>query len=249
MSAKTSEALRLPVSVAVTFRFSVPTSALPGVPLNVRVDGREGQPRRQRAVVSQRGAVGQRIAGVYVREGISRYDEVEEHIFRGALIDQRCGDRRRLIHVTHGEIERVGHARIVWVRRRHPQSQRPHLCVVRRPTERPRHRIETQPPRQRVTIGQARAQRQYIIHVLIRKRIGRHDERQRRTFQHRLIGDRIGHGRNIVRKDRIEIGKINHTAVGKFQCGHDQRAQRRVLIEPNQLDGIGQCYCTQSLTY
>ena len=120
----------------------------------------ERQPPRQQAAVARGRGIRQRVP-VRVRERVRRDHVRERHVDHDLLVRQGVRHHRRGVPHRHPEGELVRHGRRP-VTRHDRHAHGPAVARTRCARERPRGRVERQPPRQQAAVAQRRGIRQRV---------------------------------------------------------------------------------------
>ena len=133
VNAKTSEAARLPESVAVTRRSRLPTWASSGAPLKVRVAGLK-ESHDGRALPALSVALYVSVSPlILVGKCVCRHLNRERGTLRHRLIGHWVGHRGRIVHVLNREREHLGGTEAATIRGLHGNIQEPDIAIERRP--------------------------------------------------------------------------------------------------------------------
>ncbi|MNE16131.1 hypothetical protein D3C76_585590 [compost metagenome] len=124
-------------------------------------------------------------------------------VFRAQRPRARCGDDGRIVGVVDGQGETAARRGSAAIGGRHSHAQAAHIAVARRTAEAAIGRVEAQPTRQRVTVGQAGAVAEGIANIHIGKSTERYGVAEGRVFAGILREQNSGHGRCIV--DRVDV--------------------------------------------
>ena len=163
------------------------------------------------------GRVGERVAHVYIREGVGSELEVEGSVFAGVLVGDGIGNSRGIIGVGHHDVEGVRHRATFAIAGDHINGNVSHIAVGGRATESAVRRIEAQPSRQGTTTRKLSAVGQRVADIRVREGVGRELEAERRIFCGVLVRDCVSH-----RRCRVGVGHDDsiEREVGCVATGH-----------------------------
>ena len=199
-------------------------------PPHLRVAGRarecagervEREPCRQRRAIGESGAISQRIAGIYISEGICRKLIRERSILRQREVWLWRHQHRRVVDVDHRKIEALCRHRALVVGDHDFHGHRAHVGVFRRAGESSRDRIEPEPRRQCIAVCQrgTPCERTARAAIGVVERVRRHPVVKWPILQNILRSHRSASQRRGIG----ERGDRAHRAVSQMNIGNHRR--------------------------